>query len=735
VTLLATPPATACLHVTTDPEPHVRYVSGLTIYDEALVDGHWIGRYWSGVGRVKPEIQLVRDLPELAGERLDAFRLSIDGQELEGGWTWAGHTESEATSASGRPIHHAVVELHHGTVPVTVRVHTELDGSPFLVRWLELVNRGQGSVAITALAVWSGLLWRIRNYPMYASAEDGSVFRLGHNTGFGWGYEGDFAWEPLQSGTRRLESQTGRSGWSRPAFIAANDAQGDFFVVELAWSGNWRAELMCRQDLRFRADQRGGGLPEARLSATIGPAALDAALRVVAPGETVACPAVHVGSLHGDLDRVVQELHAHVRGSVLPPQPSGKGQRVQANPNTYLFGPEGMTEAALHQQIDIAAAVGVELFYVDCGWHGHEHQAWQDNVGDWVEAPWLPNGVAGARAYAAARGLLFGLWMEAESVGAGSRLRRDHPDWEARRRGQLVGQRAGQPGGLLDLANPEVAAWMEAEIGRVIEQHRLDLFRLDFNTVVPVAPTRSVDGILEDTIWRQVQTVYAVFDRLRERFPTVIFENCAGGGGRTDLGILRRFHTTWISDWQREPRAVQILNGMTLALPPEICNRVFGPIGLEFSAGDLDFQLREPLFCQPLYKGAAPSLDELNPVARERIAHHIQLYKEFMRPILPTARMYHHTPVLPMTDLNGWCVLEMVAQDCSRGYVGLFRLNAVGTDTFELRPRGLPRSGRYRVRFENEGDTVELAGADLVRGIPIRLERALTSQLLLFEQV
>jgi alpha-galactosidase len=631
-----------------------------------------------------------------------------------------------------------VVELRHRLTPVSASVCTELDSSPFLVRWLELTNHGDRQLAITGLHVWSGLIWRIRNYPTYVPAEDGTAFKVGYNTSTVWGYEGDFAWDPLVNGVRRLASRTGRSGWNRPAFFVSNEAQGEFFVVELAWSGNWQAELRCRQDTRFRADQRTGGLPEARLEAAIGPSASDgAALRTLAPGETVTAPTVHVGLLHGDLDGVVQALHAHIRQAVVPPPLVDRSQRIAANPNVYIFGNDGMTVEGLKHQIDVAAAVGVEVFYIDCGWHGFEReQPWQDNVGDWNVGWWLPGGVAEIRDYAHGKGLLFGLWMEPEAVGAGSRLRREHPEWEARRNGQLAAQRAGKIGGLLDLANPNAAAWMETEIARVIEEHQLDLFRLDFNTSPGDGPSREVNGVQENTLWRHVEALYGIFDRLRARFPRVIFENCSSGGGRTDLGVLRRFHQTWISDWQREPRGIQILNGMTVALPPELCIRLFGPVGFEFAAGDLDFQLREPLFCLAMYKAAAPTLAELNPLARERIAYHVQLYQAFMRPMLPTARVYHHTPVLPMTRHNPWCVLEYVAEDASRAYVGLFRLNAIdGADTFELRPRGLDLSGTYRVRFENERTSLEMDGATLLRGIPVRLERALTSQLLLFERI
>jgi len=34
---------------------------------------------------------------------------------------------------------------------------------------------------------------------------------------------------------------------------------------------------------------------------------------------------------------------------------------------------------------------------------------------------------------------------------------------------------------LLDLKNPEVLAWLEAQIARVIADEQLDFFRLDYN--------------------------------------------------------------------------------------------------------------------------------------------------------------------------------------------------------------------------------------------------------------
>lgn len=81
------------------------------------------------------------------------------------------------------------------------------------------------------------------------------------------------------------------------------------------------------------------------------------------------------------------------------------------------------------------------------------------------------------------------------------------------------------------------------------------MFRIDYNTTIYEGGDRMKDGFLENTEWRHVQALYAVFDHLRKRFPNVIFQNRTNGGGRLDYGIMQRFENTELSDWLRAPRA------------------------------------------------------------------------------------------------------------------------------------------------------------------------------------
>jgi alpha-galactosidase len=88
------------------------------------------------------------------------------------------------------------------------------------------------------------------------------------------------------------------------------------------------------------------------------------------------------------------------------------------------------------------------------------------------------------RNYAREKGMLFGLWVEIESVGSASNLRKEHPDWILTRNGTPVAN-----GRQLDFANPEVAAWAESEISKIITKYDLDLFRIDYNNSVEEGET------------------------------------------------------------------------------------------------------------------------------------------------------------------------------------------------------------------------------------------------------
>ena len=224
-----------------------------------------------------------------------------------------------------------------------------------------------------------------------------------------------------------------------------------------------------------------------------------------------------------------------------------------------------------------------------------------------------------------------------------------------------------------------------------------------------------------------------MYARLRARYPQVVFENCAGGGGRTDVGFVRQFTHTWVSDWNRAPRSLAVANGMTMALPPEKVDRLVSGMDCHTRA-DLDFQLRVTLFGRPTTNDYNPIGSAANPGQLARVRHAFELYKGFIRPLGRDALIFHHTPVLGGVQPGGICVLERAAYDRTRAVIGAFRLSGGAPDEAVVYPRGLSSALSYRVTLDNSGDQFEVSGRELTQsGLRIRLTHALTSELVLLE--
>ena len=100
------------------------------------------------------------------------------------------------------------VRSSNDAFPVDLRVHTLLDGTPVLTRWLDITNTSQQPLALTTCIPWCGRLW---------SGE--SPVTLGHSLRWEIPWEGWFGWTPLAAGANVFERKgpgVGRSLF-RPA--------------------------------------------------------------------------------------------------------------------------------------------------------------------------------------------------------------------------------------------------------------------------------------------------------------------------------------------------------------------------------------------------------------------------------------------------------------------------------------------------------------------------------------
>ena len=696
----------------------VHCASGMTVYEEKLIGGKLLMRYLNACGQIIPEMHL----PDARFSELahSTFRIEADGRELADGWV------SEGGAPAGGDTF--ALTLRHTDAALRVTVFTKADGKGWISRWLRLENTADAALPLTNVLPFAGRLWRhvFQNANLsYSPAECGVLPQEQYEIGYGacsdWGTEGDFGFHTLTERLHDNGGMNGRSGWSRPEFVLRDCVNGQQFCCEFAYSGNW--QLLAEPC----------SLPDgAAVDFAIGLAApAGECVRVLAPGESVLTPQVHFTLCAEGAHALVASRHRFVREQILPQSDPIGRCLIEANHRGYLCDREN--EADILRDIDVAAAIGAELYVIDAGWFGKAPNNWYNNAGDWFAGQWLPNDLYPIIRHAKERGMKFGLWMEIEAAGENSAVRKEHPEFLMRRHGELCcGGRA------LDYSKPEVIAWVEEEIARVITRYDLDMFRIDHNHWLNESGTREVCGYTENVLWRYFENFYALFARLRARFPNVSFQNCAAGGGRLDLGILRYFHHTEVTDWVRPPRSAKIFNGILAQLPPEIQLRTVGTeVSEHVQDSDILAQLHNVMQSRMIFRGIAPLEQALAPQLKERLVRATALYKTELRPILTgSCRVYRHAEQSGVLTPCGWSANEFARPDSSAAFAVVQKLSDTAENWYRLRFLGLKSLKTYQVRFDRREDELIATGAELLQtGLLIPMDGMLTSELILVKEL
>jgi alpha-galactosidase len=259
---------------------------------------------------------------------------------------------------------------------------------------------------------------------------------------------------------------------------------------------------------------------------------------VLMAGDTYTMPwVVFAASSHG-LDPAAQALHAWQR--TLPAHPAE--QPVTLNVWEAVYFDHGLER--LQRIAELAAQVGAERFVLDDGWfHGRRDDT--AGLGDWwVDNDVWPDGLAPLVDHVHRLGLQFGLWFEPEMVNPDSTLYREHPEWILAAEGRVPLLHRSQL--VLDLTNPEVWQYLRDKVSAVLSELPVDYVKWDHNRDLLEPGSATHEGA--PAAHAQNLAFYALLDDLRQRHPHVVWESCAGGGGRIDLGVIERVQRFWTSD-------------------------------------------------------------------------------------------------------------------------------------------------------------------------------------------
>lgn len=477
---------------------------------------------------------------------------------------------------------------------------------------------------------------------------------------------------------------------------STTESQGEAWGFSLIYTGSFEAEV----------EKGSQGLTRAMLG--LNPYQLSWPL---APGETLTSPeAVAVHTSAGGVGALSRAYHRLFRGHLIR---SALG--AQTRP-VLLNSWEGLhfdyNQSSIETLAARAAALGVKMFVLDDGWFGDQYPRANDTggLGDWVVnaakfpsgslAPLVQNvtGLTAAGSGSPGANLRFGLWFEPEMVNPNSTLYHDHPDWvlsagpypRTVRRDQLV----------LDVARPEVQDFIIASVSDILSSADISYVKWDNNRGMHELPAPAAGHAY-------MLGLYRVFDELTSRFPDVLWEGCASGGGRFDPGVLQYFPQVWTSDNTDALSRIYIQFGTSLVYPPSAMGAHVSTVPNQQTGRSAPVAFRSHVAMM----GGSFGL-ELNPVEPETSAADlaalpglIQL-AERVNPLVISGGLWR----LNLPEESNWPAALFISQDGSQAVLFWFQIRSQWNAARPyLRMEGLDPQAKYLV---NETDTY--SGATLM---------------------
>ena len=398
-------------------------------------------------------------------------------------------------------------ELTGLATEISYTLMEELDA---ITRSVNIVNEGAEKLVLTHM--------QSASMPMYGSDYD--VINLSG----AWARERWVNRTPVAHASFRVESQRGASSHEQNPFVAlceksATEHAGQVWAAALVYSGSFLAAVDVNN------------FSNARMSIGLNP---EVCRWNLLPGESFQTPeAVLVYSSEG-LNGMSHRFHKTVRTRVV------RGHwRDRLRPiviNNWEATHFDFNEESIERIASKAAYVGSELFVLDDGWFG-KRNAGNSSLGDWVvNKEKLPGGIEGICSKVNKMGMMFGLWFEPELI--------------------------------LDLSRTEIQDYVIEAVANVLKSANIAYVKWDMNrNMTEYYSYKREPGSQMETQHRYMLGVYRVMDTLTSMFPEVLFEGCAGGGGRFDMGMLYYMPQFWASDDTDAVERLKIQYGTSFVYP------------------------------------------------------------------------------------------------------------------------------------------------------------------------
>ena len=520
---------------------HLYY--GATIQDEDLI--YLVRRYDRGFSgnpyesRKERTFSLDAQPQEFTTQQQGDFRInSIEVQNADGSFSFNGRYRSHkmykgAFTLNGLPTAIAtendtvdtlelVIEDSVTKIQVTL-LYSVFEEADIIMRAARVHNGGEGEISLK----------RIMSVNMdYMNGRNLDLVSLPGR----YGQERQVERQPLTHHVHKIRSGRGISSHQQNPFIAlvdrtANEEYGSCYGFSLMYSGSFIAEVELDQ------------YDQARLVMGINDRLFS---YVVGPGEDFDTPAVLMTYTHKGLTKMSHNYHNFFRNN-LNRSKFVKDVKRPILINTWEAAFFDFDDEKLVEIAKAARDMGVEMIVMDDGWFGKRDDD-NSGLGDWVvNEKKIKCGLPKLVSQINDLGMKFGIWFEPEMVSEDSDLFRAHPDWAM----EIPGRRAVRSRNqlVLDVSRREVQDYLIRSINGILDSANIYYVKWDINRAITDLWSNVLPADRQGEIsHRYVLGLYRVMDGIIKTHPDIMFEGCAGGGGRFDSAMLTYFVQYWSSD-------------------------------------------------------------------------------------------------------------------------------------------------------------------------------------------
>lgn len=525
-------------------------------------------------------------------------------------------------------------------------------------------------------------------------------------------------------GVRSGRSSHGES----PIVYFVRESDGYTVVVSPAWSGNWHIDVLAG----------------AHISAGISTWNLNVLL---APEETLEAPSVIVAAAQSK-ELAQRNLQAAIRDNWLPRTKLTDAIPIEWN-HWWPYEDAEVTQDVIIENATLAQHMAIDAIVVDAGWFGESKldTNWTDLRGDWasVNLARFPDGLEKLGAAILEKGMSPGIWIELEAVGAKSELRKTNPEAMARDDSGLrpdpsyrvgtVSLDQSDPGflGYVCLGSPEGWSHTYNSVKKVVSAMQARWLKMDFNIDPGFGCTRTDHGHgAGDGLLRHYEGLYKLLDQIRADFPQLLIEACSSGGLRVDLGLAKHVHCFFLSDPDYTEHHLQVLWGSAHMLPPLAIlhwpwswwRNDYGPSQLDWMNVEVetfDVIMRAAMFHR---LGVSYPLPKLPARLSQRLGYHLQIFRDHIAPVLPTANLVSLTDS-PLRGNRGernsaWQLTANLNSEDEVHLVMSLKLDS-SAPSAEFRPTQLDEDRHYVVvdlETKNTSTALgKLLNADLLSGL------------------